>query len=142
MLPEGDQKVLLAKAQELRERGESARRRDGATARRCYEEAVALLRQLEEPLFLAHTVRHLGDIYFEEALPELAEPCYQEALELYRKHPERSALDLANAIRSLAVLRAHQGRALWEEAREIYTTLGIEAGVKEAADRIAALSAE
>jgi hypothetical protein len=36
----------LARAQELRRRGESARRRDGATARQCYEEAVALYRSL------------------------------------------------------------------------------------------------
>lgn len=129
----------LDRARELRKTGESARRRDGATARKCYEESVAILRQLEEPLFLAHTVRHLGDVYHEQGRSDLAENCYLEALSLYRKHQDRSPLDLANAIRSLAVLRWEQSRALWEEARDLYTTIDIEAGIKESTARIAAI---
>lgn len=70
----------LALARELRERGESERRRDGAMARLCYEEAVVLLREFDEPLVLAHTIRHLGDVYLEQGRPDLAEPCYLEAL--------------------------------------------------------------
>jgi tetratricopeptide (TPR) repeat protein len=130
----------LARAQQLRDSGESARRRDGALARRCYEEAVALFREVGEPLALAHTIRHLGDVYREEKCPELAEPCYLEALGLYRSHEGASSLDLANAIRSLAVLRWEQTRALWDEARHLYTTLNIEAGIKESTARVAALS--
>ena len=95
----------LAHAQELRQSGESARRRDAATARGCYEEAVSLFREVGEPLVLAHVIRHLGDVYHEQGCPELAEPCYHEALGLYRSHDGGSSLDLANAIRSLAVLR-------------------------------------
>ena len=130
----------IAQAQELRERGESARRRDGSMARRCYEEAVALFREVGTPLVLAHTIRHLGDVYLEDGSPELAEPCYHEALELYRSHERGSSLDLANAVRSLAVLRWEQTRVLWDEARELYTTLKIEAGIKESTARVAALS--
>jgi tetratricopeptide (TPR) repeat protein len=130
----------LARAQELRQRGESARRRDGAMARSCYEEAVALFREVGEPLVLAHVIRHLGDVYHEQGCPELAEPCYHEALAFYRSHERGSSLDLANAIRSLAVLRWEQTRALWEEARGLYTTLNIEAGVKESTTRAATLS--
>jgi len=47
---------------------------------------------------------------------------------------------LANAVRSLAVLRWEQARTLWEEVRHLYTSLNIEAGIKESADRVAALS--
>ncbi len=129
----------LARARELRKTGEAARRRDGATAQRCYEESVALLRELEEPLLLAHTVRHLGDVYHEEGRSDLAENCYVEALSLYRKHEDRSPLDLANAVRSLAVLPWEQSRALWEEARDLYTAIGVEAGIKESSARLAAL---
>jgi tetratricopeptide (TPR) repeat protein len=135
-----DRMDRLARAQELRQRGESARRRDAATARSCYEEAVALFREVGEPLVLAHVIRHLGDVYHEQQCPELAEPCYREALGLYRSHEGGSSLDLANAIRSLAVLRWEQTKALWEEARDLYSTLNIEAGVKESATRVAALS--
>jgi tetratricopeptide (TPR) repeat protein len=130
----------LAHAQELRLRGESARRRDGAMARLCYEEAVTVFREVDEPLVLAHAIRHLGDVYHEQGRPDLAEPCYHEALGLYRTHEDDSSLDLANAVRSLAVLRWEQTRTLWEEARDLYATVGIEAGVKESTARVAALS--
>jgi hypothetical protein len=70
----------------------------------------------------------------------LAEPCYHEALGLYRSHEGRASLDLANAVRSLAVLRWEQTRTLWEEVLDLYTNLSIEAGIKESAARVAALS--
>ena len=90
---------------------------------------------------LAHTIRHLGDVYLEQGRPDLAEPCYHEALALYRTYTEDdSSLDLANAVRSLAVLRWEQARTLWEEARALYTNLNIEAGIKESTARVSALS--
>jgi len=130
----------LAHAQELRRRGESARRSDGPMARLCYEEAVVLLREADEPLVLAHAIRHLGDVYLEQGRPDLAEPSYHEALGLYRSHVDDSSLDLANAVRSLAVLRWEQTRMLWEEVRDLYTSLSVEAGIKESTARVAALS--
>jgi hypothetical protein len=105
MMSDSDRMGRLARAQKLRQRGESARHRDDAMARRCYEDAVGLFREVGEPLVLAHTIRHLGDVYREQGCPELAEPCYHEALGLYRSHESGSPLDLANAVRSLAVLR-------------------------------------
>ena len=140
MLSDQDRMDRVARAQELRRRGESARPRDGAMARLCYEEAVLLFREADEPLVLAHTVRHLGDVYLEQGRPDLAEPCYHEALGLYRSHEHHSSLDLANAVRSLAVLRWEQTRTLWEEVLDLYTNLSIEAGIKESAARVAALS--
>lgn len=130
----------LVRAQELRRRGESARRKDGPMARLCYEEAVSLFREADQPLLLAHTVRHLGDVYLEQGRPDLAEPCYHEALALYRSHADESSLDYANALRSLAVLRWEQTKMLWEEVRTLYTSLNIEPGVEESAVRVSALS--
>ena len=115
-------------------------------ARQHYEEAVALYRGLSDPLVFAHTVRHLGDVYHESHLPELAEPCYREALEVYRAHPETAPLDVGNAIRSMAVLKSELGerdeaRKLWEEVRELYITVGVEAGIAEASARLSRLDA-
>jgi tetratricopeptide (TPR) repeat protein len=140
MVADQDPMDQLARAHELRRRGESARRRDGAMSRLCYEEAVRLFREADEPLELAHTIRHLGDVYLEQGRPDLAEPCFHEALELYRKHEEDSSLDFANALRSLAVLRWEQARTLWEDVRVLYTSLNIEAGVRESTARVATLS--
>ena len=130
----------LARAQQLREQGELARRRDAVTARKCYQAAVALFREVGDPLTIAHAVRHLGDVYVEQDSRDLAEPCYLEALQLYRQHSASSSLNLANAIRSLAVLRWQQSRALWQEALSFYTELGIEPGIQESAARLSALS--
>lgn len=130
----------LARAHELRLRGESARRKDGPMARLCYEQAVILFREADQPLLLAHTVRHLGDVYLEQGRPDLAEPCYDEALSLYRTHADESSLDYANALRSLAVLRWEQAKMLWEEVRTLYTGLNIEPGIQESGARVEALS--
>src|SRR5215510_3098836 len=140
MVSDQDRMDRLARAQELRRRGESARPKDGAMARLCYEEAIRLFREADQPLLLAHAIRHLGDVYLEQGRPDLAEPCYHEALGLYRSHTDESSLDLANAVRSLAVLRWEQARMLWEEVRALYTGLSIEAGIQESTARVAALS--
>ena len=70
-----------------------------------------------------------------------------EALAIYRAHPETQPLDLANAIRSMAVLKQETGDrrraiALWSEARELYASLQVDAGVKECTARLAMLAHE
>lgn len=124
------------RAHELRELAESVRRRDAASAVRCYEEASNLLRSSPDQLSFAHTVRHLGDVYAEQGDWLRAESCYVEALKIYRSHPSPSKLDVANAIRSHAVLmtatgRRGESRGLWSDAGELYEALGITAGVAE-----------
>jgi tetratricopeptide (TPR) repeat protein len=94
---------------------------------------------------LAHTIRHVADILRESGRAELAEPRYDEALALYRKHPETPPLDLANAIRGLALLksdsrRSESAKALWQEARELYAAVNVEAGVEESKRRLAMLA--
>jgi tetratricopeptide (TPR) repeat protein len=141
---EQDDRPQLARA--LRSLGEVERKlHDRSAARLHYEEAVALYRGLSEPLALAHTVRHLGDLYCESSLPELAQSCYHEAIEVYRAHPEAAPLDVANAIRSTAVLASERGetvraRKLWQEARELYRVAGIQEGIAESSARLAGLA--
>lgn len=133
-------------AQALRELGELERHLpDGDAARQHYEEAVAIFREVDEPLRLAHTARHLGDVHSDAGRAVLAEPCYQEALALYRSHEHTRPLDLANAIRSLAVLKDDAGEAaeatrLWQEAHDLYVAVKVPAGVAECAARLALLA--
>ena len=101
-----------------------------------YEEAVALLRTADHPVKLAHTIRHLGDVYAEQQHRALADACFAEALSLYRHHPSPPPLDLANAIRAYASLKSELGeteaaQALWREAGALYESQGIVAGVEE-----------
>ncbi|MCX5658814.1 MAG: tetratricopeptide repeat protein [Planctomycetota bacterium] len=116
----------------------------GEAARPLYEEAVALCRAEADPLLLAHTVRHLGDIHQDAGRLTLAEPCYHEALALYRADPGTPKLDLANAVRPLALLKEAGGnrdeaRKLWAEAKSLYEATHVSAGVDECAAHLADL---
>jgi tetratricopeptide (TPR) repeat protein len=109
-----------------------------------YEEAAAIYRADGPPLRLAHTIRHLGDIHLQAGHHAHAEPCYLAALDIYRRHPETGALDLANLLRGYAILKAGDGekeaaKGLWEEAGALYAEVGVEAGVQESERRIAEL---
>ena len=75
-----------------------------------------------------------------------AEPCYQEALLLYRDHPGTAPLDLANALRPFAILsealgKPEQAIQLWTEARTLYAALNLKAGVDESSEHLARLGA-
>ncbi len=118
------------------------RHRDAAL--RSYQEAVAIYRAAGDTPRLAHTVRHVADIHREDGHPELAEPCYHEALAIYRSHPPTPPLDLANAIRGLAVLKSDAGDAeeaklLWQEAKDLYSAVNVQAGVEESSHWLARL---
>jgi tetratricopeptide (TPR) repeat protein len=110
-----------------------------------YEEAVALCRTSATRLVLAHTIRHLGDVYRHLERLADAEPMYLEALELYRSDPETAVLDLANAVRPFAILtqltgRLDESRRLWLEAKSLYTVAGIADGVAESEEHLRELS--
>jgi len=110
-----------------------------------YQEAAALIRSLGDPLALAHTIRHVADILREAGRVELAGPYYDEALILYRGNAGARPLDVANALRGAALLKADTGHvktaiALWREAGVLYEQVGVAAGVDESRRQIARLS--
>ena len=110
-----------------------------------YQRAADTYRSHNDPLALAHTVRHVGDIQTELGDLTQAEASFTEALSIYRSHPETEPLDLANAIRGYALLKQLAGdktnaKLLWEEARDLYKLLNIDAGVAESSRRIAGLT--
>lgn len=138
-----DAKVDLARALSALGQIERDMKHNDA-ALRLYEEAVAIYRNQNDPLALAHTIRHVADIHREMGHLDLAEAAYREALTIYRAHAEASPLDLANAIRGLAILtfdtgKHQESRTLWQEARELYAAVNVEAGVKESTRRLALL---
>ena len=122
---------------------QDAGRHEAALA--CYEQSVAAARRADDPLRLAHAVRHLGDVHRHGGRLAEAEACYEEALSLYARHATgAAALDHANALRPMAILKEElgqvgQARLLWKHARDLYSAVGIEAGVAECADHLARL---
>ena len=109
---------------DLRALAESQRGTEPSKAVETYKKAV-----LEARWKLAHTIRHHGDVYAEQNQIQLALPCYEEALTIYRGHPGAPPLDIANAIRANAV--ATDRPELWAEARSLYERCGVEEGVHE-----------
>ncbi len=108
---------------------------DTASAVELYNRAVEVARG-DESTLLPHTLRHLGDILRESGRLDAADRVYAEAMELYRAHAGTSMGDLANALRSLALMHEAAGRigdaiSAWSEARALYGQLGIAPGVEE-----------
>jgi tetratricopeptide (TPR) repeat protein len=91
-------------------------------------EALAIQRTLDDRKTLAHILRHVGDILQVSGRHADAEPHYNEMLDLYRAESGVPPLELANAIRSVALHNGHLGntekaRSLWQEARDRYAAL-------------------
>jgi len=120
--------------------------KNSPAALRHYEEAASIYRGLSDELRLAHTVRHIGDIHRSDGALKLAEPCYEEALRIYRRHQkESSPLDLANAIRGMALVKTATGeteeaKLLWHKARALYESVEVREGVQESDAQIARLA--
>lgn len=115
------------------------------TALPLYEEAVSIYRDEDDPLALAHTIRHVADIQQGLAQLDFAELRYREALAIYRTQPETSKLDLANTIRGLAILtfdtgRTDEAKVLWQEAHDLYSAVDVKAGINESSRRLALLA--
>jgi tetratricopeptide (TPR) repeat protein len=104
---------------------------DYVQARSAQQEAVDIYRGLDDTRALAHAVRHLADILADAGLCEEAAPLYREMLELYNASDAVAPLEMANAIRSVAVHAERSGdvveaRRLWLEARQRYEEVGEE----------------
>jgi len=140
----GDQSALASSLTGLGQIERDLKNRQAALPH--YREAVEIYRRASNPAKLAHTIRHVGDILRVEGSLDHAAPCYEEALAIYRKDSATPPLDLANAIRGYALLQSALGnsqeaKSLWQEARELYASVNVQAAVKESDAQIARLSA-
>ncbi|HSR68263.1 MAG TPA: tetratricopeptide repeat protein [Acidobacteriota bacterium] len=131
-------RALHSLGQVMRDLGQSER------ALPLCQEAADLSRQEGDDLLLAHTVRHLGDLHREAGRLEEADSCYQEALTLYGGAAQPPPLAHANALRPAALLKEDQGeveaaRQLWSQARRLYESAGVAAGVAECETRLSQL---
>ena len=92
-------------------------------------------------------MRHAADILREQKKLDLAALLYAESLENYHRHKDKPTLDLANAIRGLALLKEQTGDrkgalSLWREARHLCELTGIETAVSESDARIRSLGVD
>lgn len=138
----GADRELATALRRLGHAEQDAGRDDVAAAR--YEEAVAAARRTGDPLLLAHAIRHLGDAHRSARRFAVAETCYDEALALYAAEDKPPALDYANAIRPMALLKEALGgideaRHLWRRAKTLYAAVPATAGVAECDENLSRL---
>jgi tetratricopeptide (TPR) repeat protein len=110
-----------------------------------YGEAARMYRDQGDMLKCAHSIRHCGDIFAERCRMDDAERCYHEAVAMYRADPHAPPLDVANALRPLALLKHDAGKSdeadpLWQEAKSLYASVNVLPGVAECAARQALLA--
>ena len=115
-----------------------------SVAREHYAEAATLYREQNDVLAYAHTIRHIADIDQQQHNPGKAKPLYQETLAIYRSNLNTKPLDLANTVRPYALLLEEEGDSalatkLWEEARNLYSSLQLDEGVLECNRHMSAL---
>ncbi len=118
-----------------------------ADARAHYAEAAHIYRDENKPLAYAHTIRHIADMHLDELNLTAAKPLYEESLEIYRNNLDTKLLDLANTVRPYALLNEKLGdleaaTQFWHEARNLYTSLRINDGVRECESHLVALRSE
>ena len=100
-------------------------------AERAYARAAELARSQGDPLALAHALRHLSDLARDRGELVQAREHASQAVALYRKTEDW--LGLANALRLSALSAGDREEATgwWKEARDLYFSLGVSAGVTE-----------
>jgi tetratricopeptide (TPR) repeat protein len=124
-------------AAEVISEGRQARKENKlAAARALYAEAAKIYADQNDSLAYAHTIRHIADMYLDESNLREARPLYEKSLEIYRSDLNTKLLDLANAVRPYALLNEKSGnleiaKQLWQEARNLYSSLRLEEGVRE-----------
>jgi hypothetical protein len=113
-----------------------ATRRDSGpvAALEAYRAAAERAKAIDDPQGLAHAQRHVADLARELGDVEDSREAASEAVALCRGLGEPHTLDLANALRLLALAEEAGGgdaAQRWREARELYRTHGVAAGVDE-----------
>jgi DNA-binding phage protein len=101
-----------------------------------YQSAVDEARRANDPIGLAHGLRHLSDVARTRGHTDIALSAGLEAVSTARAIAGLPALDLANALRVAALaLQMHhrwtEARPVWTEARGYYAAAGVAAGVDE-----------
>ena len=113
--------------------------------RSIYEKGISICRDAGDPFGMAHKIRHLGMVHRHAGREDEARACFQEALSPYRSHKEPPSLDYANATLPVARLKEElgqvdQAKQLLIEARKLYLTENVQAGVDDCSNRLAKLS--
>ena len=108
------------------------------------QESLSYYKKTNLPDRIAHSTRHLADLQCHLGQNAESESNYQVAIGMYRDSPVHQAGNLANALRGFAIVLENRKKideaiTAWRETKTLYQSLGLEAGVDEATQKLAAL---
>ncbi len=108
------------------------------------QKSLSYYKKTNKPDRIAHSTRHLADLQRHLGLAAESESNYRKAMGMYKASPVQQAGDLANALRGFAIVlenrkKTDEAITAWRETKTLYQSLGLEAGVDEATQRLAAL---
>ncbi len=94
---------------------------------------------------IAHSIRHLGDLYLRLNKLTEAESNYERAVSLYSDSQDTNPNDLANCLRGYALLleklnKNDKAVSIWKSTGQLYQICGLSDGQQEAEARIKALT--
>lgn len=105
--------------------------------------AVSTYKKSKDSTKIAHSMRHLADLYLEINQLADAEVYYNKVLHIYESLKDVSHQDFANALRGYALLHEKQNKiakaiSLWEQITELYRkrnfAFGEQEGIKKVND--------
>jgi len=108
------------------------------------QKSLEYYRKTEDPLKIAHSLRHVADLQREIGQDADSERNYREVIDIYRTNPKLNLGNLANALRGFALVLEQRDRIkeaipVWEETKDLYQKCGIQAGVDEAEGKLESL---
>ena len=114
------------------------KQRDGQEtgAELVYAEAAELARSKGDRTALAYALRHMSDLARARGAFSKAWHDASEAAALYRQSSDKLGLANATRLQALSAADPNDARAFWQQARDLYSHLGVEAGVAECESRL------
>lgn len=99
--------------------------------------AIEYYKSAGDALKIAHAYRHQADIMRHMDCGIEAHALYKKALDIYRENELVAANDMANALRGYALNlydmgRKDQAKMIWQEAADLYASIGLLDGMEEA----------
>lgn len=101
-----------------------------------YKEIEKIYIQIEDKERQMHTLRHIGDLYYQLSELECAQKCLVQVVDYVEEEHFINNLEKANTHRIYALAlgglgKKPEAKTHWEKAKSHYTQLGIEEGLSE-----------
>jgi len=109
-----------------------------------YQQSLAFYQKTDLQDKVAHSLRHVADTFYSLNNIEEARSQYESVIEIYHSQENTNDVDIANALRGYALVLEKQNEKVaaakeWATILSIYEKYNLQAGIKEAKQKITRL---